>query len=170
MTPEQAAQVLAVAALAGLVQHPPDSGTAAATARVWAAQLDEGMIPEQAIAAVNWLGADPQRHGLWITAGHVNGAARRLRSESRDRERAAIAAEGVDAHCGRAGCPCTHTGGCYRGWIDNPDTATTASCRQCRPIQAQAVAELPPPGRRRPGQAHERLAEVRKRDGWGQAS
>lgn len=25
-------------------------------------------------------------------------------------------------HCGRAGCPCTHTEGCDHGWIELPPT------------------------------------------------
>ena len=30
-------------------------------------------------------------------------------------------------HCGRNGCDCTHTKGCYKGWIDEKP------CRNCRP-------------------------------------
>ena len=42
-----------------------------------------------------------------------------------------------DAHCRRKGCRCTHSHGCYRGWLDVPATATTpehtSPCPICRP-------------------------------------
>lgn len=48
----------------------------------------------------------------------------------------------IDGHCGRAGCRCTHTEGCDRGWVDvpsytDPRTLQTyspvAPCPVCRP-------------------------------------
>lgn len=58
------------------------------------------------------------------------------------------AAEAVsDAHCGRAGCACTHTGVCYKGWIDSPD-GPTAPCRVCRASLAEVLDEIPPLGER----------------------
>lgn len=35
-----------------------------------------------------------------------------------------------DAHCRRKGCPCTHTEGCDRGWIEQPD-GTVRKCPVC---------------------------------------
>lgn len=51
-----------------------------------------------------------------------------------------------DAHCGRAGCGCLHSGNCFKGWIDS-DTAT-APCPQCRPRLAGVLATVAPPGHR----------------------
>lgn len=36
------------------------------------------------------------------------------------------------AHCGKQTCYCTHSGGCYKGWIDSPD-GPTKPCPMCRP-------------------------------------
>ena len=51
----------------------------------------------------------------------------------------------LDAHCGRTTCPCTHTGECYRGWIDirEDDHEYTIPCRTCDP-QRRRVTETAP--------------------------
>lgn len=53
-----------------------------------------------------------------------------------------------EAHCGRTGCECSHTGSCFKGWHDEPDARTTTPCGRCRPWTARRVADAPPPGRR----------------------
>lgn len=53
---------------------------------------------------------------------------------------------GVESHCGRGGCACTHTGECYKGWIDHD--AGTAPCPVCRPTLADAIYAMPEPGSR----------------------
>jgi hypothetical protein len=44
-----------------------------------------------------------------------------------------------DAHCGRSGCPCSHSQGCYRGWLDAE--AGTTPCPNCRPGRQQRAME-----------------------------
>jgi hypothetical protein len=53
---------------------------------------------------------------------------------------------GVERHCGRGGCVCTHTDECYKGWIDH-DRGTDA-CPVCRPSLADAIHAMPDPGSR----------------------
>ena len=36
-----------------------------------------------------------------------------------------------DSHCRTAGCTCTHSGGCYKGWVDA--NGKSGPCRICRP-------------------------------------
>lgn len=51
----------------------------------------------------------------------------------------------LDAHCKRAGCRCTHTRPCYRGFNDdNPGQF----CKTCNPIRQAAIDDMPPPGQR----------------------
>jgi hypothetical protein len=53
----------------------------------------------------------------------------------------------ADRHCRFSDCQCTHTGPCFRGWIDN-DQHTTSPCRVCRPSLANVLDEIPPLGKR----------------------
>ena len=55
---------------------------------------------------------------------------------------------GLDAHCDWAECRCTHSGGCYRGWIDN-DGGNAVPCPNCRPGLSDLLHEMPQPGHRR---------------------
>lgn len=71
---------------------------------------------------------------------------------------------GYGSHCGRTGCPCTHTGGCQAGWIDNSPTDVQADlfdesdpqappvrvlydsvrpCPACAPRRAEILEETP---------------------------
>jgi hypothetical protein len=54
----------------------------------------------------------------------------------------------LDAHCGRQGCECTHTGPCYRGWVDDPRGQVTGPCRMCR-VELAAVLDQIPSGKHR---------------------
>ncbi len=49
-----------------------------------------------------------------------------------------------DSHCGKAGCNCTHTGGCYKGWVDT--AYETRPCKNCRDSLADILALVPGPG------------------------
>ena len=51
----------------------------------------------------------------------------------------------TEAHCGRHGCVCTHTGACFKGWMDRDD-GPTAPCRMCRPELDERLANIPSPG------------------------
>lgn len=51
------------------------------------------------------------------------------------------------AHCQRAGCMCTHTGECYRGWVDDVQYSTRP-CPVCRGSLAQVLDEIAPLGKR----------------------
>lgn len=51
----------------------------------------------------------------------------------------------LEAHCGRADCPCQHTD-CFKGWHDS-DTETSP-CSRCRPSLARVLAHIAPPGDR----------------------
>jgi hypothetical protein len=50
-----------------------------------------------------------------------------------------------DAHCRQPGCHCTHTGDCYRGWIDivEDEKMYVLPCRTCRPAQRRVTQESP---------------------------
>lgn len=51
-----------------------------------------------------------------------------------------------DSHCGKAGCNCTHTGGCFKGWIDSD--YETRPCKNCRDSLTDVLALIPGPGHR----------------------
>ena len=67
------------------------------------------------------------------------------------RNRAALALtidkELLDRHCQRANCSCTHTGTCYRGWIDAAESSTSP-CPVCRSSLSNVLALSPPLGLR----------------------
>ena len=67
---------------------------------------------------------------------------------------------GVEGHCGRGGCLCTHDGKCYKGWIDHD--RGTEPCPMCRPELTDALHAIPEPGKRN---EHD-LATLRNRV-WG---
>ena len=54
-----------------------------------------------------------------------------------------------DSHCGKVGCNCTHTGGCFKGWIDSD--YETRPCKNCRDSLADVLALIPSPGYRSSG-------------------
>lgn len=57
--------------------------------------------------------------------------------------------ERLDAHCGIRACLCSHSGGCYKGWLDDEmETHQTSACPVCRPDLAHALSLIPPPGQR----------------------
>lgn len=73
----------------------------------------------------------------------------------------------LDAHCGRAGCACAHSYGCYRGWIDylDPDgIALTQPCSQCRPNLLRRVKDVPPPGQRHHEYDQQRLRRTSREE------
>jgi hypothetical protein len=53
----------------------------------------------------------------------------------------------ADRHCRFSNCQCTHTGPCFRGWIDS-EGSSTSPCRVCRPSLASILDEIPPLGKR----------------------
>lgn len=56
----------------------------------------------------------------------------------------------IETHCGRAGCSCTHDGGCFKGWIDK-DEGVTRPCVICRESLSLALGEIARPGKRSDG-------------------
>jgi hypothetical protein len=62
------------------------------------------------------------------------------------RNRNAVVERDQEAHCGRAGCQCSHSAGCYRGWIDGD--GPTKPCKQCRYELNKRLESVPPAGRR----------------------
>ena len=53
-----------------------------------------------------------------------------------------------EARCGFPECHCTHSDGCYKGWIDNDGGMTTAPCPRCRPSLYRTLHEINPLGQR----------------------
>lgn len=86
--------------------------------------------------------AEPER-GM-LTPGHLIKAWREHLRRQADRE----FATSNEAHCGFTNCPCTHSGGCYKGWIDNDEGHTTAPCPRCRPTLHAVLGEVAPLGYR----------------------
>lgn len=91
-----------------------------------------------------------------LTPGHLVKAWREHLRLKADRE---FVTEN-DAHCGHAYCACTHTGPCYKGWIDNDEGRTTAPCRVCRESLAKVLGEIAPLGYR---SAHDQ-SRIRNRE------
>lgn len=56
--------------------------------------------------------------------------------------------EAEEARCVFPECRCTHSGGCYKGWIDNSEGSTTAPCPSCRPSLYKTLHEVNPLGQR----------------------
>lgn len=55
----------------------------------------------------------------------------------------------VESHCGTKACPCMHSSGCYRGWMDDEKASSqTRPCPVCRPSLTQTLDQIPPPGSR----------------------
>lgn len=78
------------------------------------------------------------------------------------------AGEFRESHCGRPGCHCSHSEGCYKGWVDHDPGSrgvydSAIPCRNCRPTAHQRIAEIPPPGARSPAD----LARIRAERGNG---
>ena len=71
-----------------------------------------------------------------------------------------VARGASEAHCGRPGCDCVHSDGCFKGWLDRDDSV--AACPICRPTLADALYKMPPPGQR-----SERDFSVLRNRMWG---
>ena len=55
---------------------------------------------------------------------------------------------GLDGHCDWTECRCTHSGGCYRGWLDN-DQGVAVACPNCRPGLSDMIHDMPERGQRK---------------------
>lgn len=115
---------------------------------MWHASLDEDMTPGFATSFVSTHYSDPSLDRDKVLPGHIN---RAWRQHRREQSRPALprGAEATDRHCGRAGCGCTHTDPCYRGWLDEAATVAVP-CRRCREELHDLLAEIPGPGGRTP--------------------
>ena len=67
--------------------------------------------------------------------------------EKEQAREAAMLPQDIDSHCGRTGCPCTHSGLCFKGWIDSQEGRATP-CRQCRTALSLVLDEIAPIGSR----------------------
>lgn len=56
---------------------------------------------------------------------------------------------GLDAHCDWTECRCSHSAGCYRGWLDN-DQGVAVACPNCRPGLSDMIRNMPDRGQRKP--------------------
>lgn len=149
----------------------------------WLAQYDARVMPadprSQAIKAMAWSqsinAAIPLDWARRAATGHYAESKDELwpswfnREWTEEQRRRASAerpeAHGpADAHCGKLGCACTHTGGCYRGWIDTPDVSATQPCQTCRFELHKVVKGLPPGRARRPGLLHSLRSGARERE------
>jgi hypothetical protein len=69
------------------------------------------------------------------------------KQDTRNRREALLSRQGgTETHCGRGGCPCSHSGECVKGWIDSE--SSTMPCPMCRPSLLDAVSAMPEPGKR----------------------
>ena len=50
-------------------------------------------------------------------------------------------------HCGVKDCMCSHSHGCFKGWIDQVD-GPSRPCPVCKEDLAQIISEIPAPGHR----------------------
>lgn len=53
---------------------------------------------------------------------------------------------GLESHCGKAGCPCTHQEPCFKGWLDGD--GSVQACPICRAGLSDALARVAPLGER----------------------
>lgn len=136
------------AALVGLIaQYQPQAITPEA-AVAWREAVDEDVDFGWAMRWVKaWAGKRVDQNDR-LMPGHLNRAWLDARSIERSRRDIATQRELLDSHCGRGGCVCTHSSGCYKGWIDGDNTHRTSPCHVCRPALADALAGVAPPGSR----------------------
>jgi hypothetical protein len=69
-------------------------------------------------------------------------------SRQQKREEDILTINQSEAHCPRRDCMCTHTNGCYRGWMDQPDREVAIPCVICRGELHDVLGAIPPPGQR----------------------
>lgn len=143
--------------LAVIQQHQPVDPTKE-TVAVWAASL-YGEIPRE--FALQWLAVwysefrDPSGH---VRPAHINKAWRdhvklvthSNYSKDKSKEDRAL----YERRCTRVGCTCSHTGPCYKGWIDSKDGDTTQPCQTCNPKLADRLSQMPPRGERNDSDFH----------------
>lgn len=142
MTPDDAARLLTF--LSGLdpTQMPATPEDVAVKATAWAATIvDAASLDFCREAAIRHYRVTPDH----MTPHHFNAAWQRHSRQPSERLRSA-----PEAHCGRADCDCTHSGGCFKGWVDS-DAGPTQPCGRCRPWTARRVADVPRPGHRSDG-------------------
>lgn len=119
-------------------------GTDDVKVQAWAVMFD-GEAPD---LEFGWAMKAIERHYAktddMLTPGHLvrgwHESARYRQSQSDGGDR--------DSRCPKPGCPCTHAGVCYKGWIDSEDGSTTSPCRVCREDLALVLDEVGPPGAR----------------------
>ena len=123
----------------------PHTRIEAGTAQAWADDLS-GWSFEDGKEAVRRATAERSFVGI----AEIVLALKAIRQERVNSTRAATAQD--EAHCGRAGCRCTHTDGCYAGWLDSREhPGAVAPCRICRYDLARALDQAPPLGKREHG-------------------
>ena len=116
-----------------------------------AAPVEKVPMPEWFKAAVEDMRRPPKgKDGEPMTVGQIFSSALELAEGTSP-------PDPLDAHCGRAGCVCTHGAGCYRGWLDG---TPARPCTTCRRGLSDALDAIPPLGLRT--QAH--YAELRMRE------
>jgi hypothetical protein len=126
-------------------RHTPNEVKVRAWADVFAAEAP-GMTVEFAQEVVR---KHYGQHDEMLTTGHL---CRAWREDQRYQREAYAASENdaADASCFRAGCMCSHTDPCYRGWMDPPENDRTVPCPICRGDLAEVLAKVHPLGKRTP--------------------
>ncbi len=138
--------MIALAQKLNLLPREADETEAAFTAKAWSEALTN-LTQTDAIAAVTDCSIHP-RQG-WLRPADVIDAHRRLERTRREQLANEIDATSDRhlAHCDQRGCRCTHTNGCYKGWIELRD-GQTKPCFNCREDALVRVSDVPPPGKR----------------------
>lgn len=152
MNTHEAVQLLAIIGGFDARAIPTDEASLHLKAEAWARAFDQTMPYRFAAANVvsHYASSDEP-----ITPATTNDAWHRANSNHGDDDR-------MDSHCGKTGCICSHSAGCYRGWVDTD--ATTEPCQQCRPMLAQTLRTMPEPGKRQP--QHMLKLATRGREQW----
>ena len=136
-------------ALVGLLAQYQPQQTGPEAVAAWGEALDVDMDLGWAVRFVRDWAASNTEQGKKLLPGNLNRAWIDSRAIERNRRDLAEQRERLDSHCGKRGCPCTHGGGCYRGWIDRDyDSHATSPCPVCRGSLASVLTQVPAPGSR----------------------
>jgi len=129
---EIAAMLLFASTLDYRLNNEPD------TVQAWMLVLDQDM-------SADWASRFVRQHyrttQAALTPAIVNTAWVEFRSQR-------LAAHGDEAHCGKAGCLCTHSDPCFKGWVPSVTEGWTVPCGVCRGDLARVLASINPPGQR----------------------
>lgn len=131
MTPTQTVALVAMCRAANPGWTPLDG-----TAELWHGAALRDLDPDLAKAAVLRLVRD--QAPWWPNPADIARVAGVIAAEQRPRP--VEDDERFDVACPFPGCGCSHSGGCVRGWIDQPD-GRTAPCPVCRWNRQQQPGE-----------------------------